>query len=165
MNRRAVTGTAIFLLLLSSPLFAHEKAVKHVQVNPISADRIDAFVGIGKSVVVEFINESGHKNVEVFPEPPITVTHSRRGTRCTIDGGVWVRNSVFLCKDENILILQEFSGSNDFLNFHDTKSCVKLRSIDVSNAKWAFVGPHLVVKKAKEQKIPLKNLCRSGSPK
>lgn len=158
MNRPAVTGTAIFLLL-SSPLFAHEKAVKHVQVNPVSADRSDVFVGRGESVLVEFVNESGNREVTVFPEPPITVTHNLTGTRCTIDGGVWVRDAVFLCHDEKVLIMQEFSGSNDFLTFYDTNSCAKLRSIDISNLEWGFVGPELVVGKVKAQKIPLKKLC------
>jgi Tse1 toxin immunity protein Tsi1 len=105
-------------------------------INPITSARKDIFVGKGKIIEVRFRNENTSQMVEVFPEPPLTVRNQLSGRSCDIDGGVWVRQAVYLDADEKTLLVQEFSGSNDFLVFYDTTTCQKQSEIDVSGARW-----------------------------
>ena len=116
--------------------FTGNCALTRVLINPIESNRTDVFVGKGKTIEVQFRNESTRPVVDVFPEPPLTVNNQASGRSCDIDGGVWVRQSVYLSRDEKMLVVQEFSGSNDHLVFYDTNTCEKRSEIDVSMALW-----------------------------
>jgi len=56
-----------------------------------------------------------------------------------------VRQSVYLSADENTLLVQEFSGSNDSLVLYDTATCKKRSGIDVSGARWKVSGNRIAV--------------------
>jgi len=105
------------------------------------------FAGQGRAVVVEFINETGRANVDEFPEPPLTIRRGA-GAACEVDGGIWVRRSAHLSKDERVLMLQEYSGSNDSLVFYDTSNCKELRRLDISGARWELRSGQLLVGRA-----------------
>jgi hypothetical protein len=67
----------------------------------------------------------------------VRVTQRTAGTTCTIDdGGIWVRQHVYADAQGRVLATHEYSGSNDSINFYDTRSCHKLATVDVSNTTW-----------------------------
>jgi hypothetical protein len=84
-----------------------------------------------------FTNERPQEDVNAFPEPPIEIRDTATGRGCDIeDGGIWRRDTVFLGADEQMLVVLEFSGSNDWLAFFDTTSCARVGEVDVSIARW-----------------------------
>jgi len=44
-------------------------------------------------------------------------------------------SGVHLSKDEKVLMVQEYSGSNDSLVFYGTVNCKELRRLDISGAR------------------------------
>lgn len=116
-------------------------------INPIAPERTDIYIGTSKLVEVQFRNEKTEGNVEVFPEPPLIVKNRKNNTTCSIDGGVWVRKSVFVSNNDSVVVTQEFSGSNDSLNFYDARTCKKINEIDVSNSTWEIRGTEISISK------------------
>ncbi len=114
--------------------------LEHIAIEPIAPDRNDVYVGASELIEVQFSNFKTDGPVEAFPEPPLIVHDRRSKTSCSIDRGVWSRKSVFISHDGSVLVTHEFSGSNDALNFYDTKTCSRRRSLDVSNATWVIDG-------------------------
>ena len=137
----------LLLFLASSARFAFacDCTLVHVPVDPLEPTRKDIFLGKGKTVELRFHNENMDREVDVFPEPPLTVFRPASGQTCEIEGGVWVRRSVYLSTDDNTLLVQEFSGSNDSLVLYDTASCNKRSTIDVSGARWKLSGSRITV--------------------
>lgn len=131
---------------------ARECALTALPINPIAADRSDFFVGISGKLELRFVNDKTAGEVTVFPEPPLLITNLASKANCAIDGGVWVRKSVFVSQDNKVLVTQEFSGSNDFLIFYNTETCQKLYEIDVSNSNWSIHGGDINVSKAGKPK-------------
>jgi hypothetical protein len=144
---RALIRCSLCMVLSSNAALASGAncALTRVSIDPIDSNRTDLFVGKGKTIEVQFRNESTRPVVDVFPEPPLTVSNQASGRSCEIDGGVWVRKSVFLSPDEKILVVQEFSGSNDHLVFYDTNTCEKRREIDVSTAQWKISNDRISI--------------------
>ncbi|MEW5757786.1 MAG: hypothetical protein AB1810_15970 [Pseudomonadota bacterium] len=138
-------GNTLFLALLALPSMGCDRSFKHIQIDPIQPSRLDVFVGKGNTIALEFHNENPNPAVDVFPEPPLTVRHIPSGHSCEIDGGVWVRRSVYLSADEATLLVQEYSGSNDHLVFYRTRSCKKIHEIEVSGALWKISGNELAI--------------------
>lgn len=132
------------------------------------AGRNDVYVGHGRNISLEFRNEKNEGPVDVFPEPPLVIYHRPSGSTCAIEGGVWVRHSVFISADEKVIITLEFSGSNDSLNFYDTSTCGRFASIDVSGARWEIStgritvshGPGTPAKRSNTLRFTLDTACR-----
>ena len=136
--RNVIAGISVFFSIATA--HAGACSLAPLSIGPIAPGRINTFVGKTNGIEVRFINERTEGNIDVFPEPPLTIQNNTTNTTCTIDGGVWVRKSVFVSTDGAVLVTQEYSGSNDFLNFYDTHNCEKLHTIDVSNSAWEIHG-------------------------
>jgi hypothetical protein len=132
-------------VLLLPAMTACGGAYSPVEIKPASAADSARFTGAGRDIEIEFINDSGGADVEVFPEPPLTIRSKSAAKSCQADGGIWVRKSAYLSDDERILMLQEYSGSNDALVFYDTHSCLRRFSLDISGARWQFENGGLVL--------------------
>lgn len=119
------------------PLLAQAQCrLERVRIEPLAADRQDVYIGATPAIEVRFHNEKRRGAVDTFPEPPLTIKHLDSGTQCEIDGGIWLRNAVYVSGDGKTLMTQQYSGSNDQLLFHDTRSCRQTGMIDVSDAHW-----------------------------
>lgn len=111
-----------------------------------AADRPGEFIAAQGRLEVIFHSDSTTAPIEVFPEPPVIVTDTVRETECRIEeGGIWIRDAVYVSKLGQTLMLKEYSGSNDWLAFYRTDDCVKIAEIDVSGARWAVVESRVVV--------------------
>lgn len=134
-----------WLALLLVPLAACSAEYQRLDIAPSSPDSSKDFVGERGRVKVHFQNFNERGDVEVFPEPPMTLQVG--DGRCDVDGGIWVRNSVYLSGSGRVLMVQEYSGSADELVFYATQSCKEELRIDVSGAKWAMSGERLLIGK------------------
>lgn len=101
---------------------------------PASAERNDLYVGRSGEIELRFINEKKLGEVEVFPEPPLTVVQPNG--QCEINGGIWRRDAVWLGAQGQTLVTVEYSGSNQQFMFYHTANCRVTGTLDVSNAKW-----------------------------
>ena len=138
----AVVTTAVLI-----PAAACDGPLQPLAIQQKSPESTLVFTGKGSAVTVEFINETGRANVDEFPEPPLTIRR-KEGAACEVDGGIWVRRSAHLSKDEKVLMLQEYSGSSDSLVFYDTANCKELRRLDISSARWELSGDQLLIGKS-----------------
>jgi hypothetical protein len=112
-------------------------SLQPVPIEPEGIEPAATYVGHTATLTLRFANEKTTGPVDVFPEPPLRVTQGTAGTTCTIDdGGIWVRQHVYADAQGRVLATHEYSGSNDSLNFYDTRSCQKLATVDVSNTTW-----------------------------
>ena len=109
-----------------------------VAVEPAAPGEFALYRGVLGSLSLEFRNEKRDGEVSVFPESPLVLRDVQTGKRCEIDGGVWVRNAVYLSDDARVLMLQEFSGSSDQLVFHRTTDCRRMAALDISGAQWSL---------------------------
>lgn len=144
-GRRFAQTRCAWLALLWVPLAACSEEYQRLDIAPSSPGATQDFVGERGRVKVLFQNFNGRADVEVFPEPPLTIQAG--DGRCEVDGGVWVRNSVYLSGSGRVLMVQEYSGSSDELVFYSTQSCKEQLRIDVSGAKWALSGERLLIGK------------------
>ena len=135
-----------FLLVVAAGANANDCKFVRVEINPIAPGRTDIFIGRTEQIEVRFDNDKTDGTIEVFPEPPMTVISRRSKTKCFIDGGVWVRNSVYASDNNEILMTHEFSGSNDSLNFYNVQTCQRINQIDVSNSTWEIQGSEITVR-------------------
>ena len=142
-SRRFAPVHSAWLALLLMPLAACSAEYQRLNIAPSTPDSTKDFVGEHGRVKVHFQNYNGRADVEVFPEPPLTIQAG--DGRCDVDGGVWVRSSVHLSGSGRVLMVQEFSGSADELVFYSTESCREQLRIDVSGAKWAMSGERLLI--------------------
>lgn len=139
----------------------------NIPINPISPEKIDTFLGSSENIEIRFDNEKLDGSIEVFPDSSLNVTNKRENTSCSVEGGVWVRKDVYVSDDNGTVLAHEFSGSNDFLNFYDTRRCGKIGSIDISNSTWKLEKLNVYVfrKNAKGKNIkkpriyPLAKYC------
>jgi hypothetical protein len=136
-----IRGASLALLLV--PLAACSADYQRLDIAPSSPTSTKDFVGGKGRVKVHFDNYSERADVESFPEPPMTIQAG--DGHCDVDGGVWVRNAVYLSASERVLMVQEYSGSSDELVFYSTQSCKEQLRIDVSGAKWALSGERLLI--------------------
>jgi hypothetical protein len=131
------------LALLLIPVAACSAEYQRLNIAPSSPGTTKDFVGEQGRVKVHFQNYNGRADVEVFPEPPLTIQAG--DNRCEVDGGVWVRSSVHLSSSGRVLMVQEYSGSSDELVFYSTHSCKEELRIDVSGSKWTMSGQRLLI--------------------
>ena len=170
MSLRECAGSA--LILLAALAQAAPCTLHPVAVNPVAPGRHDAFAAVGHTLRVEFRNDTGQDDVRVFPESPLTIRHLRSRRSCTIQGGVWDRDSVFLSNDERVLVVLEFSGESNHLISYSTATCRKRGDLDVSGGRWAVtpsgivVGSHCTARDLEscqeKHTVPLKKLCSPG---
>jgi hypothetical protein len=144
-DRRLTQIRGAWLALLLVPLAACSEEYQRLDIAPSSPGSTKDFVGGQGKVKVHFQNFNERADVEVFPEPPMTIQAG--DGRCDVDGGVWVRNSVYLSGSGRVLMVQEYSGSSDELVFYSTQTCKEELRIDVSGAKWAMSGERLLIGK------------------
>jgi hypothetical protein len=142
-SRRFAQLRCASLALLLIPVAACSAEYQRLNIAPSSPDSTKDFVGGHGRVKVHFQNYNGRADVEVFPEPPLTIQAGEG--RCEVDGGVWVRSSVHLSSSGRVLMVQEYSGSSDELVFYSTQSCKEELRIDVSGAKWTMSGERLLI--------------------
>jgi hypothetical protein len=142
-GRRFAQLRCASLALLLIPVAACSAEYQKLNIAPTSPDSTKEFVGGRGQVKVHFQNFNGRADVEVFPEPPLTIETD--AGRCEVDGGIWVRGSVHLSGSGRVLMVQEYSGSTDELVFYSTRSCKEVVRIDVSGAKWTMSGERLLV--------------------
>jgi hypothetical protein len=83
-----------------------------------------------------FRGDRADPGVDLFPEPPLTLRSVASGASCDIDGGVWVRRAMWGDDRHAMLLVQEFSGSDDRLVFHDARTCARVAELDVAGARW-----------------------------
>lgn len=127
---------AAILSALVSMSSADACTFSNLPINPISPDNTDIFLGASEIIDVRFNNEKTEGNVDVFPDSPLIITNKKTNSTCSIDGGVWVRKDVYVSDDGMVVLAHEFSGSNDFLSFYDTRSCRKIGGLDISDSTW-----------------------------
>lgn len=129
-------NTVAIISVIISTSSANACTFINLPINPISPEKIDTFLGKSEFVDIKFNNEKTEGNIEVFPDSPLIVTNKKTNSTCSIDGGVWVRKDIYVSDDNAIIMAHEFSGSNDFLSFFDTRSCKKTGEINISNSMW-----------------------------
>jgi hypothetical protein len=144
-DRRLTQIRGAWLALLLVPLAACSEEYQRLDIAPSTPGSTKDFVGGQGRIKVHFQNFNERADVEAFPEPPMTIQAG--DARCDVDGGVWVRNSVYLSGSGRVLMVQEYSGSSDELVFYSTQTCKEERRIDVSGAKWALSGERLLIAK------------------
>lgn len=142
------TGAALGAPPPPMPAAAPGCALQPLAIGPAAPDRTDVFVGRAGPFEVRFLNERREGPVETFPDSPLIVAEPQAGRVCEAEGGIWVRSAVFLSVGAGVLMAQEFSGSNDALNFYDARRCRKLHEIDVSGWNWTLDGERLVLSPA-----------------
>jgi len=120
-------------------------ALHNLSIDPIEPGRRDIFAGVGHTVRVEFRNDSDRDPVRVFPEPPMTIHQLDTNKSCDINGGIWVRDSVFLSEDEKLLVVLEFSGESNHLLAYNTGTCKRQGDIDVSDGRWSVNGSKITL--------------------
>ncbi len=111
-----------------------------LEVGPWKPDDFTKYVGTGATIELSWVNPSPSKPTDQFHEPPLLIRNSTTGNRCEIDGGIWVRDQIYLSTDERTLVLKSYSGSSTHLEFYETAGCKQLADIEVS-------GPSVVVEK------------------
>ena len=92
------------------------------------------------TIEVQFRNENTPKPAEVFPDPLGTIKNLEAAKSCDIKDGHGIWSSVYLDANEQVLILNAYSGSSDTLYFYDPKTCHKLAELDVSGKSWEISG-------------------------
>ena len=120
-------------------------ALQKILVRSTDPSRNEVYVAKRQGIEVQFRNENAPKPVEVFPDPLVTVKNITAAKSCDIrDGnGIWSGKSVYFDADERALILNEYSGATDALNFYDPKTCQRLAQLDVSNKRWEISGDRI----------------------
>jgi len=124
-------------------LFSQQPVFSKLEINPNLNKFNKEFIGVGQRISVIFQNDSegAEHTIEVFPEPPVIVRNHQTNTSCQIDeGGIWVRKHVYLSDDEYYLLFNEYSGSSEAFISYDTRTCEKLKRMDVSGLDWTIEG-------------------------
>ncbi|WP_370569127.1 hypothetical protein [Limnobacter humi] len=150
MRPRLPLFAVCLLVCLSAlqPVFAAQCTLTPVAIQPVGAEPAEQYVGSAQGVEFRFHNDKRELPVSVFPEPPLEVVHSSTRQACEIkQGGVWVREHVYVNRDASVLVTHEYSGSNDALNFYNTQTCQRVASLDVSGARWAIQPGAIVVRR------------------
>ncbi len=119
--------------------------LKPLPIHAAAPDRKDLFIGRSSLVELQFKNDKTEGEIDTFPERPLVVRQVTSGKTCEVDGGVWVRKSVFISTADRVIVTHEFSGANDSLNFYDAFTCEKLQEIDTSKATWTVNGALITV--------------------
>lgn len=115
-------------------------ALEKLPVVPLHENEFDELVGGGARVEVHFREKGAKKMPEVLTAPPAVVRRLDRKGECRIDGGNWTPGTVWLSRDEKVLALVAFSGSNAQLELYDTATCQAVGTIEASQGKLDVAG-------------------------
>jgi hypothetical protein len=142
---RSVDARRLVLLLCICascvlPLNGDTCDLKKLTVNPWKAGDFAQYVARGKSIELTWVNPSPSKPTDQFYEPPLLITDLNTGTRCEVDGGIWLRNEFYTDSDERVIVSKTYSGSAAYLEFYQAADCKRLAILDVS-------GPAPVIEK------------------
>ena len=133
--RRLYAALTFFLVAFPVSAFASSD-FKHIAIARCGDG---LFCGAGKQVHIEFTADQSRPNPDQFPEPPLTIRRNDGSVRCSVaEGGIWVRASVYLREDEEVLLVEEYSGAGTDLVQYATDDCCEVRRIDVSDRVWAL---------------------------
>lgn len=146
-------GLRLVAALLLATILLHVTAcagarcrLERVPVVEAPGDPSGEYLAKRGSIEIVFRDFGSQHPVEVFPEPPLIVRDLGTGRECRIEeGGIWVRDAVFLSADGSTLVVKEYSGSNDWLAFYGTADCGKKAEIDLSAARWEIAGDRVRV--------------------
>lgn len=156
MKRFCLLAPLLWCLILVPP-FACACNLLPVVIEPAAVEPTDTYVGKTAQLELRFRNEEMSGAVDVFPEPPLLVKQLQTQTECAInDGGVWVRQHVYIGAEGRMLVTHEYSGSSGELNFYDTRTCKKRASVDVSNSKWVIDGNSILITSTTPPKRPVR---------
>lgn len=123
-------------LALSS---AYACTFNKLDITPLNQEGDTVYIGKSDSIEIRFNNEKTDGSVEVFPEVPLTIINHKTNMQCEIkDGGIWVRDTVFLSDDKKMLLTREYSGSNSSLVFHNMNTCKKEAEISLPTLNWSL---------------------------
>ncbi len=132
----------VLLTCWSHAAAGEELAFTHLPVQAV-AGTAQHFSARGKQVEILFQSfaEPADPTVDAFPEPPVRLRDRQGNSICDISqGGIWMRNQVYLDRSERYLLLSEYSGSSTDLVAYDTRNCQPIRRLDVSGARWEIEG-------------------------
>jgi len=141
---------SLLLQSCSHSVFATEDVFHKVSVNPLEAT-LKQFIADGQRIAILFQNDSdaAASNIDVFPEPPVTIRNKKKNTSCEIsEGGIWVREEVYLTADEHYVLMNEYSGSGSDLVSYDTRTCLETKRLDVSGMRWRLDGSKMYFDKS-----------------
>lgn len=143
MKSGTTTRTAVHALLFivlglpCTACFAAPCEYFRVAVDPADSGQPGMYAGSRGSIELFFRSERTEGEVDVFPEPPLRIRDKDAGKECRIEeGGIWARGEVFLNQSGSVLMVREYSGSNDWLAFYSTSDCAKRGKVDISGARW-----------------------------
>jgi len=122
----------------SSLAIGSDCTLSKISVTTTDPSRNEVYAGKAQTIEVQFRNENAPKTADVYPYPQVTVRNLSTAKYCDIkDGnGIWSGKSVYLDKNERVLVLNEYSGASDTLAFYDTRTCRRLSELDVSSRRW-----------------------------
>ena len=138
----------IFLGLLglagchASKIISKDCELKKIPVVSTDPSRNETYAARTTTIEVLFRNEDAPNPAKVFPDPLVTVKNLTTAKSCDFkDYGIWA--SVYSDANERVLVLNGYSGSNDFLYFYDPKTCHKLAELNVSGKSWEISGDRI----------------------
>ena len=143
MFRTAKFSAILVLFGLTSCAGASTCSFTKIDINAADTHKNDIFSGSSGHIEIRLNSEMNDSLVELFPEPPLTIINKKTQTQCNINGGVWVRNSVFVSSNRSTLATYEFSGSSGSLNFYDTTTCKMIATVDTSDYTWELTSSNL----------------------
>jgi hypothetical protein len=141
-----------------------------LSIEPVKDGSPGQFAGGLNTMRVIFQSERPGAEVSEFPEPPVIIRDLRTQRSCQIsDGGIWSRQGAHLSSNRRILMLHEYSGSSDTLTFYDTRTCNRLRVIDVSGQIWSVQGQRITLvaqegDRPRTRRISLGQACLPPQP-
>ena len=139
---------ALSAVLLPPATLGYERpcSFKRLVIAPITPGHSEIYPGDARTLRIRFHNYTQSDTVTAFPEPPLEIIQLRTQKQCSItEGGIWVRDSIFLSSDERLLMSLEYSGESNHLLIYDTASCGRVGDIDVSGAAWLLKGDRLTI--------------------
>ena len=94
---------------------------------------------------VQFRNEDAPNVVDVFPDPLVVVKNLKTASACEIvdANGIWSGKAVYVDNVNQVLLLNEYSGSTAVLILYDMTTCKRLDEINVSGSHFEVATNHI----------------------
>jgi hypothetical protein len=115
-----------------------------IDVEPTNPGDYRTYSGRGKVIELVFVNDRPGKPADVFPEPAIILKNITTGEKCQIEGGIWIKDRVYLTSDEKVAGLGCYSGSSVRLQLYDTETCHMIASTGKGYSDFSFTGPYRI---------------------
>jgi|GEM_PF-985914 len=125
--------------------FAYESIFYKIAVKPVH-DVPRLFIARGQRIHVLFHSydkNTASDDVEIFLKSPLIVTDHKAARSCAItDTQDWLRGQVYLNSDERYLLAGGRKGSSHYVTSYDTRTCQKIRQLEISAESWRIDGGH-----------------------